>query len=95
MRVGVSAGLKVLDAGSGLGGLSRYLAGAFGCDVIGVDLAPAYVRVAELLAERAGLTGKVRYQVGSITELPFEDSQLDGSACSRQATQFHGCAKQH
>jgi SAM-dependent methyltransferase len=76
-QVGLSAGLRVLDAGSGLGGPSRYLAETFGCHVMGVDLAPAYVRIAELLAARAGLSDKVRYQVGSITELPFEDSSFD------------------
>ena len=49
-RTGVSSNLRVLDAGSGLGGPSRYLAETFGCHVVGVDLAPAYVRVAKLLA---------------------------------------------
>lgn len=76
-RVGIESNLTVLDAGSGLGGPSRYLAETFGCDVTGVDLAPGFVRVAEALAERAGLADKVRYQVGSITELPFEDGRFD------------------
>jgi sarcosine/dimethylglycine N-methyltransferase len=51
-RVGVTAGMRVLDAGSGLGGPSRYLARTFGAEVVGVDLAPTYVAVAELLARR-------------------------------------------
>ena len=69
--------LRVLDAGSGLGGPSRDSCETFGCHVIGVDLAPAYVRVAALLADRAGLSDKVSYHVGSITELPFEDASFD------------------
>ena len=76
-RIGVTGELRVLDAGSGLGGPSRYLAETFGCHVIGVDLAPAYVRVAALLADRAGLSDKVTYHVGSITDLPFEDASFD------------------
>ena len=76
-RVGLTANLRVLDAGSGLGGPSRYLAETSGCDVIGIDLAPAYVRISELLAERAGISAKLRYQVGSITALPFEDASFD------------------
>jgi sarcosine/dimethylglycine N-methyltransferase len=45
--------------------------------VTGVDLAPIYVAVATLLAERAGLGEKVSYRVGSILELPFENGNFD------------------
>lgn len=76
-RLGITADLAVLDAGSGLGGPSRYLAETFGCNVTGVDLAPAYVRIAELLAERAGLAAKVSYHAASITELPFAPAVFD------------------
>ena len=67
----------MLDAGSGLGGPSRYLAEAFDCDVTGVDLAPDYVAIASLLAKRAGLEEKVRYQVGDLMRLPFENASFD------------------
>lgn len=76
-RTGITPGLRILDAGSGLGGPSRYLAQDFDCHVVGVDLAPAYVRIAQLLADRAGLTSRVEYQTGSITDLPFEDGSFD------------------
>ncbi len=76
-RAGLQASSRVLDAGSGLGGPSRYLAETFGCHVVGVDLAPAYVRIADLLAERASLSHRVSYRVGSITELPFDDATFD------------------
>lgn len=77
-RAGITRDMFVLDAGSGLGGPSRYLAETIGCCVTGVDLTPSYVAVATLLAERAGLAGKVRYQVGSILALPFDDGAFDG-----------------
>jgi sarcosine/dimethylglycine N-methyltransferase len=76
-RAEITRDMRVLDAGSGLGGPSRFLAETIGCHITGVDLSPAYVAVATLLAERAGLSGKVSYHVGSITELPFEDSGFD------------------
>jgi sarcosine/dimethylglycine N-methyltransferase len=76
-RAEITHDMRVLDAGSGLGGPSRFLAETIGCHVTGVDLTPAYVAVATLLAERAGLSGKATYGVGSITELPFEDGGFD------------------
>jgi SAM-dependent methyltransferase len=76
-RVGISSDAHVLDAGSGLGGPSRYLAETFGCRVAGVDLAPDYVAVARLLADRSGLAGQVSYTAGSITDLPFPDGTFD------------------
>ena len=37
---GIERGAAILDAGSGLGGPSRYLASTYGCRVIGADLSP-------------------------------------------------------
>lgn len=76
-RAEITHDMRVLDAGSGLGGPSRFLAETIGCHITGVDLTPAYVAVATLLAKRAGLSGKIDYQVGSITELPFDDGDFD------------------
>ncbi|TPG52251.1 class I SAM-dependent methyltransferase [Sphingomonas glacialis] len=75
--VAPAAGDVVLDIGSGLGGPSRYLADAFGCSVEGVDLSPSYVEVAGYLAERMGLSDRVRYQVGNALSLPFADGSFD------------------
>ena len=76
-RLGIPREARVLDAGSGLGGPSRYLAESFGCQVTGVDLAPAYVAIAQLLAEKAGVADKVRYVAGSITDMPFPSETFD------------------
>ena len=85
MLAGVQAGWEVLDAGSGLGGPSRYLAERYGCHVEGVDLTPAFVEVAELLAERAALADRLRYRVGDVTELPFEAARFDLVWCEHVA----------
>jgi ubiquinone/menaquinone biosynthesis C-methylase UbiE len=76
-RVGIVEGSRVLDAGAGLGGPSRYLAETYNCEVYGVDLAPHYVAIAELLAKRAGLAEKVRYSVGDLAHLVFESASFD------------------
>ena len=71
-RVNIQAGMRVLDAGSGLGGPARYLAETFDCHVVGVDLAPYYVAIARILSERSGLKDRVTFQVGDLAALPFE-----------------------
>jgi len=71
---GVTAGLRVLDVGSGVGGPSRFLA-AQGCQVTGVDLSADYVALSRLLAERAGLA--VDYVCADALEMPFEDASFD------------------
>ena len=73
---GIESGVAVLDAGSGLGGPSRYLTSNYGCHVTGVDLSPSFVTVAQLLAQRTGLHALVSYQTGDLLALPFTDSRL-------------------
>jgi len=74
---GIERGATILDAGSGLGGPSRYLASTYGCRVIGADLSPSFVAVAQLLAQRTGLNALVSYQIGDLLALPFPDSCFD------------------
>lgn len=74
---GIESGAAVLDAGSGLGGPSRYLASSYGCRVIGVDLSPSFVAVAQLIAQRTGLHALVSYQTGDLLALPFTDNFFD------------------
>lgn len=74
---GIESGTNILDAGSGLGGPSRYLASTYGCRVVGVDLSPSFVAVAQLLAQRTGLNVLVSYQAGDLLALLFPDSGFD------------------
>jgi sarcosine/dimethylglycine N-methyltransferase len=71
--------MKVLDAGSGLGGPSRYTAEKHGCHVTGIDLTESFVEVATLLAERTGLSDRVDYQVGNLLALNLADQQFDAA----------------
>lgn len=70
-------GTKLLDIGSGLGGPSRVLASEFGCDVTGLDLTAEFVRSARVLTEACGLSGKVRFEQGDATAMPFDDASFD------------------
>jgi SAM-dependent methyltransferase len=67
----------VLDAGSGLGGPARYLALTFGCRVIGIDLTPEFVAIADLLNQRLGTGDRVEFRVGDITDLDLPDGSVD------------------
>ncbi len=76
-RAEIRSDMKVLDAGSGLGGPSRYLAEHFGCVVTGIDLSPLYVAISTMLTKRAGLEDNVDYRVGDLARLPFPDAQFN------------------
>ena len=56
-------GLRVLDIGCGWGGLGLYLNRHFGCEVLGVSLAPDQVRFANERAQAAGVADKVRFEL--------------------------------
>lgn len=70
-------GMRVLDAGSGLGGVSRYLADEWDCEVEAVDLTPEFVAAQAELDRLCGLAGRIRVRVASVTALPFADSTFD------------------
>ena len=67
----------VLDLGCGIGGPSRYLAGTFGCRITGLDLTPAFCRVAAMLSERTGLANRVEFREGDALAMPFPDQTFD------------------
>ena len=54
---------SVLDIGSGWGGLGLYLARHYGADVTGVTLSREQHRVSNDRARRAGLDGRVRFEM--------------------------------
>jgi SAM-dependent methyltransferase len=68
---------RVLDAGSGIGGPSRFLAATYGCRVTGLDLTAEFCNVAAMLARRTGLDRLVDYRHGDATAMPFADGTFD------------------
>ena len=74
---GVTEGIRVLDAGCGIGGSSRYLAHNHGCRVAAFDVTPEYVVAAERLNALCGLDGPISTRQGSVTDLPYADGSFD------------------
>jgi len=73
-KLRLQPGMKVLDIGCGWGGLGLYLNRHFGCEVLGVSLAPDQVRFANERAEAAGVADKVKFQLTDYRDVtgPFD-----------------------
>lgn len=74
---GITTGMHVLDAGSGIGGGARYLADRLGCTIEALDLSPDFIATAKDLDRLVGVADKINQHVGSVTDLPFEADQFD------------------
>jgi sarcosine/dimethylglycine N-methyltransferase len=64
----------VLDAGSGIGGTSRYIAGRCGCRVSAVDLTEEYCDTARWLNRLVALDDRISIRRADVTDLPFADA---------------------
>jgi len=78
-KINLKADVTVLDIGSGIGGPARFLAGRYGCRVVGIDVTPEYVKVAESLTGMVGLAGQVAFKIASATALPFDAESFDAA----------------
>jgi len=88
-QMGLKPGMHVLDIGSGLGGLVRYLASECGCRATGIDLTPEFVDVARMLTERTGLADRADFQVGSALALPWQAATFDAATTFHVAMNIH------
>ena len=75
-----TAGERALVVGCGRGHEALLLArvGAAGSQVVGIDLAPAAVKIAQGLADEAGLSNRLSYQVQDLFALPLSDPSQCG-----------------
>ena len=72
-------GGKLLEVGSGPGRLAVRLAReAPGITLTGVDISDAMVERAARRAAGAGLSERVRFEVGDVAALPLSDQEFDG-----------------
>ena len=70
-------GMRLLDCGCGMGALTASLAGVVAPgEVTGIDWEPSQVEAARAWAAERGVTN-VRFETGSIYELPFPDQSFD------------------
>lgn len=71
-------GKRVLDVGSGVGGIDALLASEYGArEVIGIDVEEPLVEAARALIARRGLAERVRFQLVEPGPLPFPDNAFD------------------
>lgn len=75
----LSPGMHVLDIGSGLGGLARYLAAECGCRATGIDLTAEFVEVATMLTKLTTLSDRVDFQTGSALDMPWPAATFDAA----------------
>ncbi|MCG8688075.1 MAG: class I SAM-dependent methyltransferase [Desulfobacterales bacterium] len=82
-RAGLKRGAAVLDAGCGIGGTSRVLAGHFGLAVSGIDLSYDFIDTAKILTQWCGMdqTCDISFRQGSVLELPYETNSFDAIFC--------------
>jgi demethylmenaquinone methyltransferase/2-methoxy-6-polyprenyl-1,4-benzoquinol methylase len=73
------AGSRGLDAGCGIGLITRLLSAAVapGGHVTGLDLSPHYVAYAQEGLGRSNLAERMFFQEGDVNHLPFDDASFD------------------
>lgn len=70
-------GQRVLDAGCGVGGTSRWLANQRGCEVVGVTLSAEQVRRARRHAEEAGVADRCTFLQRDFRDLDLPEESFD------------------
>jgi len=68
-------GTRVLDIGSGIGGLAFFLESQFGCNITGVDLCENIFNTARERAETNG--SNVNFLIGDILDMEFPLKSFD------------------
>jgi ubiquinone/menaquinone biosynthesis C-methylase UbiE len=78
---GLRGGQRVADIASGPGTTACLLASEYAVSVDGVDLGESTVERAAAAAEKAGLSGTVRFHLGDAERLPLPDTMFDALVC--------------
>lgn len=74
---GLKQGMRVLDVSSGRGTQAVFYAVEYGVDVKGVDISPEMVRKATERAAAAGVSDRVRFELGDSQKLRFANATFD------------------
>jgi len=74
--VGVAASDRVIDLACYIGGPARQLARDYGCEVVGVDISPVHIAVAQALTRLCGLENRVAFICASADAVPLRDASF-------------------
>jgi ubiquinone/menaquinone biosynthesis C-methylase UbiE len=78
-KLKIGAGSHVLDVGCGIGGPGVRIARLTGARVTGISVSKEQIRLANSLAESAGVTERVVFQWTNAMELPFPAQSFDAA----------------
>ena len=73
------AGHKLLDVGCGIGGPARFISNRVGCEVVGVDLTPDFVKTGNLLTDLVSMTKTVTLIEGNAADLSYPSDSFDAA----------------
>jgi sarcosine/dimethylglycine N-methyltransferase len=76
-KIHPTAGMQILDIGSGYGGAARYLAATYGCQVTCLNLSEVENERNRAANAEQGLSDLITVVDGSFEDLPFGDSEFD------------------
>jgi sterol 24-C-methyltransferase len=76
-ETGISAGMKVLDVGCGIGGPARSIAQLSGADVTGINISPTQLEVARVMTAKQKLQDRVHFELVDAMHMPFLDGSFD------------------
>jgi len=74
---GITAGIKVLDAGCGIGGSAIWLVKNKGANVVGITLSERQVEKAKELAVENSVSDKTEFRLKDFTDTGFPDNSFD------------------
>ncbi len=79
LRLGLKPGMRVLDAGCGVGGPMRAIASISGARVTGVTISPYQIQRIRTLNEKAGLSHLCEGVEADFNKLPFSPGTFDAA----------------
>lgn len=77
-NLGLQPGQAILDAGCGQGVVSTYLAKKYRCHIDGVTIVPFEIPRAQRLAQKTGVTDRVKYHLMDYSQTNFPNDSFDG-----------------
>jgi len=73
----VTKGMKVMDAGCGVGGPAIYISMTTEADIVGINLCKFQIERAKLRTAAVNLQDRITYVEADFNDVPFEDNYFD------------------
>jgi cyclopropane fatty-acyl-phospholipid synthase-like methyltransferase len=77
-RLGLDRGMRVLDAGCGIGGTSLFFAETYGADVLGITLSTVQLEHARAGAAASAARVRPTFRIADYLATPFPSGSFDG-----------------